>query len=188
MLDRQKKHKGKALKDLVWNVARASNAVKFKICMERLEQEDIEARQWFDHPERPFQTWTRALFKTDSRCDMLLSNLCESFNRYILDARDKSIIALLEMIKNKIMKRLYKKKEWINKPACPHALVSIHGNSHKVEDFVNVYYKELRQQSIGVECVQDEVVRVTEIVNMNDECADYMRGAQSAQDKGIDCA
>ena len=24
---------------------------------------------------------------------------------------------------------------------CPHALVSIHGNSDKVEDYVNVYYK-----------------------------------------------
>ncbi|XP_006360823.2 uncharacterized protein [Solanum tuberosum] len=169
--------------------------------MERLKQEDREAIKWFDHPERPFQTWTRALFKTHSRCDRLLNNLCESFNRYILYARDKSIIALLEMIKNKLMKRLYKKKEWINKyhgiicpkieiflnqirleaalfrsnfsggprvsvegPGgpfivdmqkksctcsrwdltglpCPHALVSIHGNSDKVEDFVNVYYK-----------------------------------------------
>ena len=78
----RQKHKGKALKDLVWNAARASNEVKFKICMERLEQEDKEARKWFDHPERPFQTWTRALFKTHSRCDMLLNNLCESFNRY----------------------------------------------------------------------------------------------------------
>lgn len=197
----RQKHKGKALKDLVWNATRASNAVKFKICMERLEQEDKEARKWFDHPERPFQTWTKALFKTHRRCDMLLNNLCESFNRYILDARDKSIIALLEMIKNKLMKRLYKKKEWINKyqgiicpkiekklnqirleaalfrpnffggprvlvegpggpyivdiqkKSCmcrrwdltrlpfPHSLVSIHGNSDKVEDFVNVYYK-----------------------------------------------
>ncbi|KAH0638863.1 hypothetical protein KY285_035449 [Solanum tuberosum] len=111
----RQKHKGKALKDLVWNAARASNEVRFRICMERLEQEDREARKWFDHSERPFQTWTRALFKTHSRCDMLLNNLCESFNRYILDARDKAIITLLEMIKNKLMKRLCKKKEWINK-------------------------------------------------------------------------
>ncbi|KAH0641017.1 hypothetical protein KY290_036291 [Solanum tuberosum] len=197
----RQKHKGKALKDLVWNAARASNEVRFRICMERLEQEDREARKWFDHSERPFQTWTRALFKTHSRCDMLLNNLCESFNRYILDARDKAIITLLEMIKNKLMKRLCKKKEWINKyqglicpkiekklnqirleaalfrpnfsggpkvsvegPGgpfivdmqkasctcrrwdltglpCPHALVSIHGNGDRVEDYVNVYYK-----------------------------------------------
>ncbi|KAH0645435.1 hypothetical protein KY284_033319 [Solanum tuberosum] len=74
----RQKHKGEALKDLVWNAARASNEVKFKICMKQLKQEDREAKKWFDHPERPFQTWTRALFKTHSRCDMLLNNLCES--------------------------------------------------------------------------------------------------------------
>ncbi|WMV42938.1 hypothetical protein MTR67_036323 [Solanum verrucosum] len=185
----RQKHKGKALKDLVWNVARASNEVKFKICMERLEQEDREARKWFDHPERPFQTWTRALFKTHSRCDMLLNNLCESFNRYILDVRDKSIIALLKMIKNKLMKRLYKKKEWINKyqDQFNHDMWD---NSQLKVDLTNqsIVTQELRQQSTGVECVQDEVVRVTDIINVNDEGADYVRGAQSAQDEGIDCA
>ncbi|KAG5620652.1 hypothetical protein H5410_005870 [Solanum commersonii] len=82
---------------------------KMRICMERLEQDDREARKWFDHSEKPFRTWTRALFKTHSRCDMLLNNHCESFNRYILDARDKAIITLLKMIKNKLMKRLFEK-------------------------------------------------------------------------------
>ncbi|KAH0763825.1 hypothetical protein KY290_019898 [Solanum tuberosum] len=220
----RQKHKGKALKDLVWNAARASNDVKFKICVERLEQEDIEARKWFDHPERPFQTWTKALFKTHSRYDMLLNNLCESFNRYILDARDKSIIALLKMIKNKLMKRLYKKKEWINKYQDGHnarghyKYVNIVGPETRqpfetqdlVSDYVSLGYsnqfnhdtwdnsqldvdltnqsiitQEPRQQSTGVECVQDEFVRVTDIVNMNDECADYVREAQSAQDEGL---
>ncbi|XP_049361082.1 uncharacterized protein LOC125825838 [Solanum verrucosum] len=109
------KHKGKALKDLVWSAAIASNEITFKKCMEKIEQEDREARNWFNHPERPFQSWTRALFKTNIRCDMLLNNLCESFNKYILDARDKPIITMLEMIKNKLMKRLHSKRIWIEK-------------------------------------------------------------------------
>ncbi|KAL3345070.1 hypothetical protein AABB24_024162 [Solanum stoloniferum] len=50
----------------------------------------------------------------------------------------------------------------------------------------SIITQEPRQQSTGVECVQDEVVRVTDIVNVNDEGADYVRGAQSAQDEGID--
>ncbi|KAG5627316.1 hypothetical protein H5410_012534 [Solanum commersonii] len=86
----KQKHKGKALKDLVWNVARASNKMIFQKCMEALDQEDKAAREWFNNPERPFQSWTRALFRTNTKCDMLLNNLCESFNRYILDARDKA--------------------------------------------------------------------------------------------------
>ncbi|KAG5596463.1 hypothetical protein H5410_037695 [Solanum commersonii] len=77
----KQKHKGKALKDLVWNADRASNKVIFQKCMEELDQEDKAAREWFNNPERPFQSWTRALFRTNTKCDMLLNNLCESFNR-----------------------------------------------------------------------------------------------------------
>lgn len=95
----KQKHKGKALKDLVWNAARASNKMIFQKCMKELDQKDKAAREWFNNPERLFQSWTRALFRTNTKCDMLLNNLCESFNRYILDARDKAIITMLEMIK-----------------------------------------------------------------------------------------
>ncbi|KAM3325677.1 hypothetical protein P3S67_000802 [Capsicum chacoense] len=67
--------------------------------MKEIEQEDEEAREWFNHSERPFESWTRALFSTNTRCDMLLNNLCESFNRYIIDFKYKPIIMMLEMIK-----------------------------------------------------------------------------------------
>lgn len=100
------KHKGKALKGMVWNAVWESNNVIFRKCMEELENEDKAAREWFNHPERPFNTWTRSMFRTHIKCDMLLNNLCESFNRYILDARDKPIITMLEMIKNQLMRRL----------------------------------------------------------------------------------
>ncbi|KAG5628324.1 hypothetical protein H5410_000041 [Solanum commersonii] len=70
--------------------------------MEALDQEDKAAREWFNNPNRPFQSWTRALFRTNTKCDMLLNNLCESFNMYILDARDKAIITMLEMIKKHV--------------------------------------------------------------------------------------
>ncbi|KAG5602528.1 hypothetical protein H5410_033898 [Solanum commersonii] len=74
----------------------------FYKCMEALDQEDKATREWFNNPKRSFQSWTRALFRTNTKCDMLLNNLCESFNRYILDARDKAIITMLEMIKKQV--------------------------------------------------------------------------------------
>ncbi|XP_075074138.1 uncharacterized protein LOC142161607 isoform X1 [Nicotiana tabacum] len=78
------KHKGKALKGMVWNAVWESNNVIFRKCMEELENEDKAAREWFNHPERPFNTWTRSMFRTHIKCDMLLNNLCESFNRWLL--------------------------------------------------------------------------------------------------------
>ncbi|KAH0698943.1 hypothetical protein KY284_013158 [Solanum tuberosum] len=41
----KQKHKGKALKDFVWNAARASNKVIFQKCMEELDQEDKAAKR-----------------------------------------------------------------------------------------------------------------------------------------------
>lgn len=37
---------------------------------------------------------------------MLLNNLCECFKKHILDARDKPILTMLEMIRTNLMRRL----------------------------------------------------------------------------------
>ena len=40
------------------------------------------------------------------KCDMLLNNLSESFNKYILEAKDKSILTFMETIKTKLMQKV----------------------------------------------------------------------------------
>jgi hypothetical protein len=42
-----------------------------------------------------------------------MNNLCEYFNSYIIKAREKPIIIILEMIKKKLMKRYQKKRQGI---------------------------------------------------------------------------
>ena len=46
---------------------------------------------------------------------MLCNNYCEGFNSAILEARDKPIITLLEMIRNYLMKRMAKKRVQVEK-------------------------------------------------------------------------
>ncbi|CAL8151237.1 unnamed protein product [Prunus armeniaca] len=53
--------------------------------------------------EKDPRHWRRAYFKSDSKCDMLMNNLCEAFNRSIMDARDKPILTMLERIRLYIM-------------------------------------------------------------------------------------
>jgi hypothetical protein len=48
--------------------------------------------------------WARVFFDTTPKCDLLMNNLCECFNSYIIKARDKLIITMLDMIKKKLMK------------------------------------------------------------------------------------
>ncbi|CAL8119400.1 unnamed protein product [Prunus armeniaca] len=47
--------------------------------------------------------WCRAHFKTHSKCDILLNNMCEAFNGALVEVRDKSILTMLERIRYYIM-------------------------------------------------------------------------------------
>ncbi|XP_039129043.1 uncharacterized protein LOC120265228 [Dioscorea cayenensis subsp. rotundata] len=107
----KEKFKGKALKDYLWNAARASYVQRFNYWLGEIEKENPDARRWLDHEDRPHASWTRALFGTSCKCDILLNNICECFNRYILDTRDKGIITMLEMIKVKLIRRIKRKKD-----------------------------------------------------------------------------
>ena len=54
--------------------------------------------------------WTRSKFSEKFKCDMLLNNLCECFNSFILDARTKGFITMNEVIRTLLMKRIQKKR------------------------------------------------------------------------------
>lgn len=109
----RKKFKSKELKDLLWSAARAPYVAKLDSWLKKIEEISSEARQWLG--DRPTEQWSRASFSVTPQCDMLLNNLCECFNRYILDARDKGIITMFELIRVKLMKRLKAKSDLGNK-------------------------------------------------------------------------
>lgn len=72
--------------------------------------------------ERPPINWSRSHFSTYPKCDILLNNLCESFNSSILEARDKPIITMLEAIRHILMETVVKKRDAIKKcrwSVCP---------------------------------------------------------------------
>ncbi|WMV43843.1 hypothetical protein MTR67_037228 [Solanum verrucosum] len=184
----KQKHKGKALKDLVWNAARASNKVIFQKCMETLikrtkrqESGSITQKGHFkvglEHCLEQIQnvicystTCVKAFtgncisyiarlrlsseISTDKFLVMmvLFSLICDYVDHlyrlvyvkleYILDARDKAIITMLEMIKNKLMKRMYKKREWIAKSdssICPKIVKKLNKISKEVIWFKTDY-------------------------------------------------
>nr|XP_027077015.1 uncharacterized protein LOC113700766 [Coffea arabica] len=88
----KKEHPGLALKDRIWSAARASYESRFASEMESLKEFDVEAFNWLVKHTTP-KEWTRSHFRILSKCDILLNNLCESFNSIILDAREQPIIA-----------------------------------------------------------------------------------------------
>ncbi|CAL9029708.1 unnamed protein product [Prunus brigantina] len=97
-------HGGLALKNILWAAARATTIPWYEVEMDKMKEQDEEAWKWLK--KRPAKNWSRSHFESHSKCDLLLNNLCESFNSCILDSRDKSILTCLERIRVYIMLRM----------------------------------------------------------------------------------
>ncbi|KAI8568205.1 hypothetical protein RHMOL_Rhmol02G0179700 [Rhododendron molle] len=68
-----------------------------------------------DHSVQYAEQWCRSHFSPRSKCDYLVNNLNGSFNNYILEARDKPIISMLEWIRRKVMNRFQIKRMGMEK-------------------------------------------------------------------------
>ncbi|KAH7844045.1 hypothetical protein Vadar_023666 [Vaccinium darrowii] len=106
---------GQSLKDKMWNLARASYVGKFNFLMEKLEKEDPAAFVWLSDPDRNPCHWSRSHFIFTPKCDILLNNLCEPFNKAILFARDKPLLTMLERLRFYLMDRIVKRRDFANK-------------------------------------------------------------------------
>ena len=65
--------------------------------------------------------WARHAFPYYPKCDLLLNNLCEIFNSKIMEAREKSLVNLLETIRRYLMVRIRKNTDSMAKyqgPIC----------------------------------------------------------------------
>ncbi|XP_051136523.1 uncharacterized protein LOC127255174 [Andrographis paniculata] len=117
--------------------------------MDELKDLDSEAHKWFD--DKPVAQWSWSHFKVYPKCNMLLNNVCESFNSAILDAREQPIFSMLESIKQYLMKRLQAYRDmtackWKNLRFFPNALKLLERNVRRVSDCIpiksdNTYYE-----------------------------------------------
>lgn len=71
-------YRGMSLKIKLWELVMATNMESFKSIMEIVILESIEAYEWLN--KVPFEYWSMAHFMRESKCDILLNNMCESFN------------------------------------------------------------------------------------------------------------
>ncbi|XP_068323420.1 uncharacterized protein [Pyrus communis] len=88
--------------------------------MEDMKKLDEKAYNWL--VKKPAHRWSKFHFETYPKCDMLLNNLCESFNAVILVPRQKPIVTMLLLIHTLLMKRIQMRKDiMVNKVGdlCP---------------------------------------------------------------------
>lgn len=100
-------------KDALWSAAKATTRSMFDNEMKKLAQLDKSAFDWVNAV--PTKYWAKHAFRSHSKCDMLLNNISESFNSYILEARSKPILTMFEVIRKSLMSRVHRKRELIAK-------------------------------------------------------------------------
>ncbi|GAU50110.1 hypothetical protein TSUD_374590 [Trifolium subterraneum] len=104
-----KKYPGLELKQVFWMAPRVTTVPTWERAMNRLKV--MNEKAWKDMMDVPPAMWTRSHFKLDTQSDLQVNNMCEAFNRAMLEYRDKPIITLLEGIKHYLTKRIGTKKD-----------------------------------------------------------------------------
>ncbi|GMY12533.1 hypothetical protein FCV25MIE_07772 [Fagus crenata] len=130
----KRRHPGILIKELFWRAAQATYIQEFEKVMSELKEVDVGAHKWLD--ELPLKTWTRSKFTGNAKSDALLNNMCECFNKKIIEAREKSIISLVEDIRLYLMRRFQYNREGILK-----------FNLSCVKDFFESFTVDLNEKS-----------------------------------------
>ena len=91
--------RGEDLKKCLDAASYAFHKDQFEIAMENLKKESEPA--WKYLSAIPVHTWARHAFDTNCKTYLVVNNLSEVFNRYILDVRKKPIQTMIVGIKDK---------------------------------------------------------------------------------------
>jgi hypothetical protein len=79
--------------------------------MKVIESMDALAYKYLDDVN--LASWSRHAFSAQSKSDMLLNNLADTFNAWIKESKDKPLLTMLEMIRRQLMTRFQQKKDGI---------------------------------------------------------------------------
>ncbi|WOL11842.1 hypothetical protein Cni_G20606 [Canna indica] len=109
----KKKYNGHYFKSLFWKAIRAMEESKLNRVLIELA---ATSQQTYDslittRLKKNCQTHVSTICKSDN----VINNISETFNAYILKAKSKPIVDMLEKIKRKLMKRMYMKREMVSK-------------------------------------------------------------------------
>nr|XP_043638349.1 uncharacterized protein LOC122609365 [Erigeron canadensis] len=96
--------RGQMYKDYLWKLATTTTVEQFNRVMEDFKTVDKDAYEYLK--KIPPMHWSRSHFSSRPKCDVLLNNMCEVFNRQLVDGREKPIILALEYTREYLMRRL----------------------------------------------------------------------------------
>jgi hypothetical protein len=105
--------RGEDLKKCMDNAAYSYTKDGFDLAMEELKKQCELGWSWLSNI--PVNTWAKWAMDKNCQTDLVVNNLSEVFNKYILDVRNKPIVTMLVGIYDKLMVRFDGKREGAHK-------------------------------------------------------------------------
>lgn len=128
---------GEVLKQSFWGVCKATTEFDFRAKIEGLHELNPKAADWIT--TRSPKHFCRAFFDPGTKSDMLLNNLCESFNSAILNARDKHIVTMFECLRVYLMQRMQQNRDKMKNyclKICPKIVKILEENGDKIGGYI----------------------------------------------------
>jgi hypothetical protein len=130
----EKKHRLQEYQNRFWKIAKSCNEIQFNHYKNKLAAKTPKG--WADLQKTEPIHWCRAWFKIGSNCESVDNNVSESFNSWIIDARFKPILAMLEEIRIMVTRRIQENRSnserWA-KTICPNILRKVNKIRHATQ-------------------------------------------------------
>ncbi|KAM7477375.1 hypothetical protein LguiA_025588 [Lonicera macranthoides] len=109
----RKRYNGAEMRSKFWEACKTGTPEKFKGVIGEIYALDNGAHEYL--MKKNPKTWEKAYFTRHCTYDAVKKKMCETFNGFILEARVKAIIYMLEEIRKSLMVRMQKKREQMEK-------------------------------------------------------------------------
>ncbi|KAL2903346.1 Transposase for insertion sequence element IS1081 [Bienertia sinuspersici] len=152
-----KTYKGDEFKLLFWKIAKAHNMADYQQALDELSALKEDAAEAFKshNPEK----FCRAFFDTRMKTNAITNNMAETFNGYIINARTKHLLYMLEDIRAALMQRMFMKRREMNKSSsllCPRIQALLEEEKSKAADCEEVAADGEAEEYVH-ECYRKEV-------------------------------
>lgn len=134
-----KSFRGDEFKQLFWRAAKAYNEADYNDALEEMKKVNplsVDAFKSYNP-----KVFCRRFMNTDTKVDVIVNNLAETFNGYIITARTKHLLYMLEEIRTALMQRFAVKKGEMEKSPgclCPRIQVKLDKTTKKAADCIVV--------------------------------------------------
>ncbi|ONK78032.1 uncharacterized protein A4U43_C02F13480 [Asparagus officinalis] len=97
-----------------------------KEAMKNMKKLNVHAYEYLNKLDK--RCWTKSHFTTKTKCDLIYTNISEASKEFIVKARNKPIITMMEMIRRLMQERFIKKKAVVmnwEDDVCPNIVANL---------------------------------------------------------------